>query len=200
MALQRLSDQICLEHGLSVIKPRRYDQREKRTDYPWKKTKRATVCEDIDIALTKGPKDFAELLKLLSEAGYKIKPGANPSICGKDQKRYVRFRSLGDGYTVEDLEKIISGDMQSDSKNTKWKNKERERRSFDLLVDIQKKLQEGKGAGYEQWAKLFNLKQISQALIFLDKNNVRDYEALAEITESSSQKFNELSEKIRPAI
>ena len=197
MALQRLSDQICLEHGLSVIKPRRYDEREKRTDYPWRKTKRSTVCEDIDIALAKGPKDFAELLKFLAEAGYEIKPGANPSIRGKDQKRFIRFRSLGEGYTVADLEKIISGEMQQNPKNAKWKNKENKRRSFDLLVDIQKKLREGKGAGYERWAKVFNLKQISQALLFLEENGVRDYETLAEKADISSKHFNELSERIK---
>lgn len=197
MALQRLSDQICLEHGLSVIKPRRYDEREKRTDYPWRKTKRSTVCEDIDIALAKGPKDFEELLKFLAEAGYEIKTGANPSIKGKDQKRFIRFRSLGEGYTVADLEKIISGEMQQNPKTAKWKNKENKRRSFDLLVDIQKKLQEGKGAGYERWAKVFNLKQISQALLFLEENGVRDYETLAEKADILSKHFNELSERIK---
>lgn len=197
MALQRLSDQICLEHGLSVIKPRRYEEREKRTIYPWKKTKRSTVCENIDAALVRGPKNFAELLKLLSEAGYEIKPGANPSIRGKDQKRFIRFRSLGDGYTVEDLEKIISGDMQKNPNTAKWKNKESERRRFDLLVDIQKKLQEGMSAGYERWAKVFNLKQISQALLFLQENDIRDYATLAERADLSSRHFNELSKKIK---
>ena len=32
------------------------------------------------------------------------------------------------------------------------------------LVDIQKKLSEGKGRGYEQWAKLYNLKQAAKTL------------------------------------
>ena len=34
----------------------------------------------------------------------------------------------------------------------------------NLLVDIQAKLQTGKGAGYARWAKVFNLKQMAQTL------------------------------------
>ena len=45
---------------------------------------------------------------------------------------------------------------------------------MSLLVDIQAKLQEGKGAGHERWAKVFNLKQMAAAM--------RSYEQLAELT------------------
>ena len=34
LALQRVSDRLCLEHGLSVIVPRPYRERKKRTEYP----------------------------------------------------------------------------------------------------------------------------------------------------------------------
>jgi hypothetical protein len=37
IALQRLSDIICLEHGLSVIEPKKPSQRQKRTTYPERK-------------------------------------------------------------------------------------------------------------------------------------------------------------------
>lgn len=46
------------------------------------------------------------------------------------------------------------------------------------MVDIQKKLQEGKGPGYERWAKVFNLKQMAQTINFLTENVITDYEAL----------------------
>ena len=206
IALQKLSDEICLEHGLSVIKPRSHSERSKRTEFPWRKTKRATVCEDIDKALSQNLSSFADLLKALHEMGYKIKPGANPSIRGKDQKRFVRFRSLGPGYTVEDLEKTIAGEFQTDGRTSKWKEKEIQRqcvtsdyrkRDFDLLVNIEEKLRQGKGPGYERWAKIFNLKQMSQALLFLQENDVRDYETLAEKADSSSRLFNELSQQIK---
>ena len=43
LALQRLSDLVCLEHGLSVIKPRKPGEREKYTKYPKKETIRSRL-------------------------------------------------------------------------------------------------------------------------------------------------------------
>ena len=39
----------------------------------------------------------------------------------------------------------------------------------NLLVDIQAKLQAGKGAGYARWAKVFNLKQMAQTVNYLSE-------------------------------
>lgn len=52
---------------------------------------------------------------------------------------------------------------------------------MSLLVDIQAKVQEGKGAGYERWAKVFNLKQMAAAMNFIETHNIRSYEQLAEL-------------------
>ena len=38
---------------------------------------------------------------------------------------------------------------------------------FQMLVDIQAKLAEGKGDGYARWVKRYNLKEMSKTLIFL---------------------------------
>lgn len=38
------------------------------------------------------------------------------------------------------------------------------------LVDIQKKLSEGKGKGYEKWAAVFNLKQMAKTLTYLNEH------------------------------
>ena len=64
-------------------------------------------------------------------------------------------------------------------------------------MDIEAKLRQGKGKGYERWAKIFNLKQISQALLFLQENDVRDYETLAQKADASSKLFNDLSTQIK---
>ena len=37
--------------------------------------------------------------------------------------------------------------------------------NVNLLVDIQAKMQAGKGKGYERWAKVFNLKEAAKTLI-----------------------------------
>lgn len=48
-----------------------------------------------------------------------------------------------------------------------------------LLVDIQAKLQAGKGAGYERWAKVFNLKQMAKTMNY-PEHNLWDYAVLEE--------------------
>lgn len=146
--IQRISDRLCLEHGLSVIKPRAYRDREKRTDYPRRDTYRDAIREAIDRGLARSPKDFEELLRFLEEEEYQIERDQNPAIKGKDQKQFIRFKSLGDGCRPDNLEKIISGEMERDPEIRKRNAKPE--KSMDMLIDIQEKLAQGKGAGYER--------------------------------------------------
>ena len=74
LVVQRISDQICLEHGVSVIKPKSYKERDKYSGYEKKETIRSAICNDIEIALRKNPRSLEELLILLEE-DYEIKRG-----------------------------------------------------------------------------------------------------------------------------
>ncbi len=186
-AIQRISDRLCLEHGLSVIKPEDYRERKKHAEHPHRESYRDVIREAIDRALNRKPKDMEEFLRMLEEEEYQIKKGKIPSIRGKEQKRFIRFRSLGEGYTYKDLEEIISG--KSDDFRPK--------RKVDLLIDIQAKLAEGKGAGYERWAKVFNVKQMAKALLLLEENGIRDLDALDRAAKEASEKYGELSAMIK---
>ena len=95
-----------------MIKPRKPGERIKRTEYPDKKTFRSGICGAIDAALVQEPETFAEFLKILMEQDFEIKPGKNLAIKGKDQKRFIRFKSLGDGYSESDIRKIIEGEAE----------------------------------------------------------------------------------------
>jgi hypothetical protein len=68
-----------------------------------------------------------------------------------------------------------------------------------LLIDIQTKIREGKGAGYEQWAKVFNLKQAAKTLLFLQEQGIDSYDDLKRKTAAASDEFDELSTKIKDA-
>lgn len=68
---------------------------------------------------------------------------------------------------------------------------------ISLLVDIQKKMSEGKGAGYERWAKKFNLKQMAETLIFLREKGIESYEELVSITDKKTEDYHELAASIR---
>ena len=200
LALQKLSDLVCLEHGLSVIKPRKPGEREKRTNYPKKESIRARICEDIDATLAKEPADFEEFLRMLREQDYEIKRGKNISLRGNAQKKFIRLNSLGEGYTKDDIEERIGGkeepERESDNSKKRWS---RPKRDFDLLIDIQEKMKQGKGGGYTRWATVYNIKQMAQTLLFLQEKDIRSYDALTEKASVHTARFNELSQSIKDA-
>ena len=70
---------------------------------------------------------------------------------------------------------------------------------IDLLIDIQEKIKAGKGAGYEHWAKIFNLKQAAKTLSFLMENKLTDYETLEEKAKQLVFDFNTLSAQMKQA-
>ena len=133
-----------------------------------------------------------ELLQLLEELDYDIKRGKHASIKSKEQKKYIRFRSLGAGYREEDLEKVFAGERKfgSDSETI---SKESGEPKLDMLLDIQKMIAKGKGPGYERWAKVHNVKQMAATLLFLQEHNLRDYDALAQKAAEASEKFGEIT-------
>ena len=149
IALQRLSDIICLEHGLSIIPKVKPSERQRRTKYPERISMRDVIREDILRCLEQKPEDFEVLLKLLQQEGYEIKRGKHTAICGNEQKRFIRFRSLGEDYTEENLKKIIAGEKELPEKKEKASDQKvvkSEKRKFDLVVDIQERINSKKNA------------------------------------------------------
>ena len=60
----------------------------------------------------------------------------------------------------------------------------------NLLIDIQSKLQQGKGAGYEVWARRFNIKEMSKTLMFLKENGIDSYDELVKKSAAVSSEYN----------
>ena len=205
LALQRLSDIICLEHGLSVIEKKKPSERVKRTTYPEKKSFRDYIREAIDQILKEGgAKDFDELLYKLEDAGYEIKRGKYVSLREKEQKRFIRLRSLGNGYTEDDLKKILAGEMErafydneKAEKQPKTYQRKKEDHEFDLLIDIQKKLAQGKGKYYVRFAKNFNTKQVAKSVLYLKQHDIRSYDDLEKNVKTATERFTELSVSIK---
>ena len=167
IALQHLSDLICLENGLSVITPAPYSEREKRTTFPKRENIRTSICRDIDRILKEKPKDFTSFLKSMEAAGYEIKTGKQTAVKGKNQKTFIRLDSLNEGYRESDIREIIAGTKQHSGKSRTY----HQQRPMNLLIDIQRKMQE-KGAGYARWATVYNLKQMSKTLLFLRDHKI----------------------------
>ena len=168
LAVQRLSDLICLEHQLSVIEKKPYRERQKRTLYPPKESNRDHLCSVLDNILAEKPKGYEDFLQKLEQQGYEVKRGKYTSVKGKRQKRFIRFRTLGTGYSEEELKAVIAGEAEH-RPHQKQPPKEK---PFNLLVDVQAKLAEGKNIGYARWAKKYNLKEMSKTLIFLQEKKI----------------------------
>ena len=203
LALARLSDIVCLEHRLSVIIRKPYGERQKRTEYPEKKSQRDEICESIDAALARKPKDFRELIGILQEAGYEYKDGKQPALRGKGYARFARFRSLGKGYSIEELCEVIAGNAVHKSKFAeKTRTSARsaqvhQKEELSFLIDVRAKMQEGKGAGYARWAKVFNLKQMAKAMMFMEEHGIKSYAELKEKADGISEKCDALLESVK---
>lgn len=196
LVIQHISDRICLEHGLSVIEPKPYGERTKRTEYPKGPKLRDGICGVIDEILNRKPKDFEQFLSMLEAAGYEIKRGKYISVRGKDQKRFIRLRSLGEGYTEEDIRSIVAG--KTPVRDTKKSGQVHEKPRFNLLIDMQERMQ-GKGIGYQRWAKVYNLKQMSETFLFMREQHIESFEALYARTDEAVRHFNELNDTIKTA-
>ena len=199
-AVRRLNDTICVENGYSIVddpkgKGQTYDKWLGNQKQP---SHRERICYAIDEALAQKPQSFEALLALLQQSGYQIKGGKVPSLLGEGQKRFIRMDTLGAGYTPDNLRAIIDGTKVHTPKKKRVMNTQTIP-SGSLLIDIQAKLQEGKGAGYARWAKNFNLKQLSQTLIYLEKNNLLDRCVLEERTAAVTAQYHTLSTKMKSA-
>lgn len=195
-AVRKLSDLICIEHGLSVIEnPQRkglsYDKWLGNKARP---SNRETVRIVIDEILKLKPGSMDEFLRLLEEHDFIIKRGKHLALKHRDFKKFIRMDSLGEGYTESDIEAILLGKKQP---------VQRKRRDIltpqksNLLIDIEAKLHDGKGKGYECWAKVFNLKQMAQTINYLREHGLLDYAQLKKKSADVTARYHELSDRIK---
>ena len=152
----------------------------------------------IDNALSQSPANFEELLKLLKESDCEVsKRGKSYRLKLPGWEKAARMDSLGEGYGLEDLQAVLSGKKAHIPR--KKTVTQAEPPKVNLLVDIQAKLQAGKGAGYARWAKVFNLKQMAQTMNYLSEHNLLEYAVLEEKAAAATAHHNELSAQIKAA-
>ena len=193
LALQKVSDMVCLENGLSVIEPRPKSERERRTDYPKRNSFRNVIQEDIRSCIKRKPKDFEEFLRFMEKLGYEVKQGKNISFKGKGQERFIRMRSLGENYSEEAVTEIIAGrrDLGTEPGHMP------KAKTLNLLIDIQARMADKRSPAYRRWATVYNLKQMSSTFMFLRENHVTSFEDLDKRTEEAVQKFNGINESVK---
>ena len=199
-AIRRISDTICIENGYSVIAdPKGFGKSYNAWEgAPARLSHRDQICLAIDNALAQKPRSFDDFLALLKQAGYEVKGTANPSLKGGSQKRSLRMDTLGPGYSAAEIQDVINGKKNHTPKRAKRKEGNAEIKN-NLLIDIQQKLEEGRGAGYANWAKRHNLKQMAQTVAFLQSNGLMSYEVLSQKAALAVSQFHTLSAEIKSA-
>lgn len=196
-AIRRLSDTICVENGLSVIENPKPSKGHYGT---WLGDEKPLSFQEklrraIDVALAQKPVDFEMFLSLMEASGYTVKRGKHIKFIGPEQKRGTHCDTLKGDYTEQAIRERIEGTRVMVSGG--GSAFEPATAKVNLLIDIQAKIQAGKGPGYERWAKIFNLKQAAQTLIFLQENGLTEYAALEKKAAEATAAFNGLSEKIK---
>jgi len=202
-AIGRISDQLCIENGLSVVE----NPSKKSKHYgAWFKGEKPLTWSDklrnaIDAVFVNKPADISEFVQAMQAAGYEVKQGKYLSFRAPEQKKFIRLRSLGNDYNDDAILERIAGKkivvLKGESKIITQTTSSPAAPKFNLLIDIQNNIKAQNSPGYEEWAKLFNLKQAAKTLIYLQENKLTEYKKLEEKTKEAAQKFDDLAVQIK---
>ena len=169
--IRNMSDKLCRENGLSVVVPGKGSKGKSYAEYQAEKTGtswKGKLKIAVD-ALIPQVSSFEELLQRLQAAGYEIKPGKYVSCRAPGQERFTRLKTLGADYTEEAIRERIAG------RRAKAAKAPGEQRGVSLLIDIENSIKAAQSKGYEQWAKIHNLKQAAKTMNFLTEHKIEQY-------------------------
>ena len=189
--IRRTSDRLCKENGLSVVIPgadrgkhyAEWDAQRKGTSY--KAKLKIAIDKLIPVSA-----DLDDLLRRLEAEGYEIKRGKYISFRAPGQERFTRIKTLGADYTEEAIKERIAG------KHTKAAKAPKEQRGVSLLIDIESSIKAQESRGYEQWAKIHNLKLAAKTMNFLTEHKIEQYADLV----SRIEEINAENEKTADAL
>ena len=109
--------------------------------------------------------DFSD--KLMQQYGITVKESRGQlSYLPAGRTKFIRAKHLGDKFEKG----LVLATLQENAERKRAVQPKPDR--IGKLVDIQAKLKQGKGIGYERWAKKFNLKAMSQTLILLQEKDL----------------------------
>ena len=194
--IRNMSDKLCRENGLSVVVPGKGSKGKSYAEYQAEKTGtswKGKLKTTVD-ALIPQVSSFEELLTRLQAAGYEIKPGKYVSCRAPGQERFTRLKTLGADYTEEAIRERIAGRRTRAAKAPKA-----ERRGVNLLIDIENSIKAQESRGYEQWAKIHNLKQAAKTMNFLTENKIEQYADLVSRIEEMAAESGQAADALKNA-
>ena len=193
--IRNMSDKLCRENGLSVVVPGKGSKGKSYAEYQAEKTGtswKGKLKTNLD-ALIPQVSSFEELLTRLQAAGYEIKPGKYVSCRAPGQERFTRLKTLGADYTEEAIRERIAG------RRAKAAKAPREQRGVSLLIDIENSIKAAQSKGYEQWAKIHNLKQAAKTMNFLTEHKIEQYADLVSRIEDMAAESGQAADALKNA-
>ena len=109
--------------------------------------------------------DFSD--RLMQQYGIAVKESRGQlSYLPTGRTKFIRAKHLGDKFDKAEVLAALNANAERKPK-AQFKQD-----TIGKLIDIQSRMTEGKGIGYECWAKKFNLKAMSQTLILLQEKDL----------------------------
>ena len=128
--------------------------------------------------------DFSD--RLLQQYGITVKESRGQlSYLPAGRTKFIRAKKLGDNYDKEIVLATLTANAEHKPKAQSKQD------AIRKLIDIQAKLKQGKGIGYERWAKKHNLKAMAQTLILLEEKGLTDEDALDQRIAELDTKFHD---------
>jgi hypothetical protein len=211
--VERLSNDICREYGLSVIEKKN----EKGMHYKeWIENKKGTswkaqIKQDIDKTI-KESKTWNEFLDKMKAQGYEIKHGKYISFRPEGKERFARGKTLGYNYTQENIITRIKFASLGISipkrsykvkyiKPVRIKHRSLLLVNISLIIAILKELRKRSTKyNYTSIDKKYNttlVKQLSNMLIIVRDENINNYQTLINKIEDNKIKLNNIRKKIK---
>ena len=125
------------------------------------------------------------LLAQCSKVGSNLNQLARHFNSGGADTEQIRAKHLGDKF---DKVAVLATLQANAERKPKAQFKQD---TIGKLTDIQSRMTEGKGIGYERWAKKHNLKAIAQTLILLQEKGLLNEDALDQRIAELDTKFHE---------
>ena len=124
--------------------------------------------------------------RLMQQYGIAVKESRGQlSYLPAGRTKFIRAKHLGDKFEKE----LVLAALKENAERKRAIQFKPDR--IGKLVDIQVKLKQGKGIGYERWAKKHNLKAMAQTLILLEEKGLTDEVALDQRIAALDTKYHD---------
>ncbi len=178
--IRDINDKLCVEHGLNII-----EESNRRNRYERKKTyisNKYIIKNAIDECILFAV-NYDDFLRRMSAKNFTARQDEFLWFRQTDNKRFTKTDTIGSAYSRENIEKRIKGIYRPTT--------------TDLLIDIEHNVKCQQSKGYEQWAKIHNLKLIAQTLNILKERGLINYDVLSKRVSDQSAELKSVQDGIK---